>query len=55
LQCWRHWFIYAVVLYVSAGCCKAVNPAGTVEHLRQFHNTLPKVRKQVHEFTQGVP
>ena len=47
--------VYKVVLCINASCCKAISPAGAVEHLRRFHQTPPKVRRQVHAFIQSVP
>src|SRR5277367_2149902 len=46
---------YSVLLCVSPKCCKAVSPAGVVEHLRKIHKEKPSVRKQVQEFVAGIP
>ena len=46
--------VYEVVLCINASCCKAISPAGTVEHLRQFHQTPLTVRKQVQAFIQSL-
>jgi hypothetical protein len=46
---------FEVLLCVSRQCCKAVSPAGTVEHLRKFHKEKPAVRNQVREFVAEIP
>jgi hypothetical protein len=45
---------YEVLLCLNPKCCKAVNPAGIVEHLRKIHSEKPEVRKQVQEFVGGI-
>lgn len=46
---------YKVLLCLNSKCCKAVNPAGIVEHLRKIHGEKPAIRKQVREFIRGIP
>jgi hypothetical protein len=46
---------YKVLICLGHGCRRAINPTGAVEHLRRFHKTEPKVRKQVQEYIQAFP
>jgi hypothetical protein len=46
---------YEVLLCLNLKCCKAVNPAGIVKHLRKIHGEKPEVQKQVQEFIREIP